>query len=182
MKNLLFVCILSSLLLSCSGNAPSENIYLFDSSYFSDGFHGVTLTDESGNIIGNYDADDWNLYYGRSIFAYAMTTDNNQKKDPPINAKLIPSGYDLSTAYPNPSDGVFSFEIAVPAASQILVTIADKDLNIVYQIEPYIEAGITSFTLLLNDINNPYYQRNIYRVFVDINGSITGYGDVMIIK
>lgn len=138
-----------------------------DNSLMSELFYsGITETDEVGNLIGNFDQDDWRF-------------------PPASNSPLSPlTSYAMWPAYPNPTNRFFTFRYAIPEASSIVVWLDDKPENkktTIVSKDCY--AGVYSIKVdLLYGNNSLKRKEGIVRLFFSIPGNTnfkTIHGDIL---
>lgn len=182
MRNILFLLVATALIAaSCStDNKPVDPTMMLNSRYT-----GITFTDETGTIIGPVDLDDWNLYPGDiAMWALAKPVSSDDEK------KILPDGYGVGAAYPNPFNGSISLlRIMTPAATPIEIRIVNQDGQVVFSDDLYLEAGAHEYTWSPGIAwQNPEggsrveYPDGIYRVYYSIDipggGPYSGYGDI----
>ncbi len=181
MKKLLMSLCVIGILLGCSGDKA------IDVSYVNDGFQGITHMNIFGDPNGPQDSDDWRLFYGTSPFLSSSSgvqiieNNNDEQSEDPL-MKIIPSHFELAAAYPNPTNDNFTIGFSTPNQSDVTVSVVDNELHLLYQKSGSFEAGMHAFYISTADFKTFVPPNGIYRVFIDISGGITGYGDVLIVN
>ncbi|MEZ5357567.1 MAG: hypothetical protein R3F48_01970 [Candidatus Zixiibacteriota bacterium] len=182
MKRILILC---GITLLCLTACSTENKPVDPTMLLNARFTGITYTDELGNIIGPRDSDDWHLYPG-DVYQWQslkpMDIDTAE-------GSILPSGYDVGPAYPNPFNGAISvLRFATPAATPVVVRIVNQEGRVVYTENRVFEAGAHDITWApgiawQNPEGTPQdYPDGIYRVYylfdVPGGGYYSGWGDV----
>jgi hypothetical protein len=165
MKNLI-IPILALAIWGCSGTG------VMDLTLVNDGFRGITYTNVEGTIVGPIDTNDWTLSFGDT---WNLMPRAHHAFDIDSVAAVIPTAFKVGPAYPNPTDGAFSMEIAFPAAGAYSIMVIDDNYRILGQLSGEAEAGVETINWVINED----VPSDIYRVLYNVNG-LSGYGDVWI--
>lgn len=130
---------------------------LLDPTYFFGKFHGITYTDDHGNIIKE-DPDDW--HYVTESF-------------PPFP----PTSFQFFPAYPNPIVvTIITFSYCLSEDSHIVINIESENGIVKNLVNDYKCTGNYSITYNLRDNNNQQLQPGVYRCILEVNGK-KYYGD-----
>ncbi len=187
MRFFYFVLLIGLLPLACT----NENT--FDPTAIkSDGFRGITYTNEVGDIVGPVDKTDWRFHPGYSQYEYLPQLTNIEISPTacdsiPIDGRsVLPYRYAIRPASPNPFEYCTAVIIELPTATNYSVVIINENQQIVYDQKGYQEAGYFRFVWTGIDRFGNEATDGIYRViFVievqnnigdDIN--IGGFGDI----
>lgn len=180
-KVFIIACVALIFVAACSTeNKPVDPTMMINARYT-----GITFTDVVGNVIGPVDADDWNLYPSNSIPepSYKPVTGDAG------NNTILPNGYGIGAAFPNPFNGQISLiRIMTPAATPISIRVIDQEDREVFYDARVLEAGEHEFTwspgIAWRPEGSEYREipDGIYRVLYTIvppgSKPFSGHGDV----
>ena len=155
-------------------SACSKDGFFNPTAINSDGFLGITYTNEAGDIIGPEDPTDWLFYWGHSQYLRMPKLSATEK------IIVIPESFGVNPAYPNPFSGSISIELELPVATHMSLVIIDKNLHIVFDTAFYSEAGIPTIIWKGLDNQGRRLPDGVYRVIYDIRigEGLTGFGDI----
>ncbi len=162
----LIIPILTLAIWGCSGKG------VMDPTLVNKGFQGITYTNEEGIIIGPIDKNDWTISAGNP---WNLMRPAHHAFEGSSDAAVVPEGFEISPAYPNPNDGAFLIEIAFPVAASYSIIVIDDNYRILGQLSGEAEAGVETIYWVVGEDVPP----DIYRVLYTIDG-LSGYGDVWI--
>ncbi len=169
------------LLAACSTeNKPVDPTIMINARYT-----GITFTDAVGNVIGPVDSDDWNIYPSNSLPGPSYKPVGGDAG----NNAILPNGYGIGAAFPNPFNGQISLlRLTVPAASPVVIQIVNQENQTVFLDAFVAPAGNHEFTWSPGIAWVPQGQHateipdGIYRVLYTIDppgmGTLTGHGDI----
>ena len=173
----LAICISLIILFGCA-EGP------FDPSLVNPSFQGITVTDETGTILGPVDTFDWKLYEGPTPYPVSYSELRNRARVPSIAAKILPTDFAIYAAYPNPSNDVFVMQIDVPVACLISIWVINTHYETVWKsVGNGTFAGAWAFEIVLSD-DRQFTPDGIYRLVYEIQAGediFHGHGDLKLV-
>lgn len=150
------ILLISILITSCD---KAEG--LLDPTYFFGKFHGITYTDNQGNIIKE-DPNDWHY-------------------DKETNRPFFSTSIEFKPAYPNPIsvDSYITLEFSIPEDNYAIIYIESEQGVVRYLTNNYFATGYHQFIYNLKDENGQSLQPGVYRCFMEAKGE-TYFGDIWI--
>ena len=127
-------------------------------------FRGITHTNESGQINGTIDTDDWRIISGTSPYKLAGE---------------LPDSFKVNPAYPNPSDNEFNIEFAFPSAVTYEIKIINRFNRTVESLSGEAPAGVMNLVWVAVESGDQPLPNGIYRVVYQFGG-VWGYGDIQV--
>jgi hypothetical protein len=172
MKKILVFAIIYSIILGCSQNS------VFNPTLYKNCFHGITFTNENGEINGFIDPDDWQFYRGTSPYFPPIPPGYTGTSSEPGNV-IYPIASDIKPAYPNPTNDAVAIEFAFGYAVNWALIIINEQFVIVDSLSGHSDAGVTKIVYSFRPDNANRLRGGFYRVIYRF-GHYTGHGDIWI--
>lgn len=169
MKSFVFLASTISIwfLVSCNQNDNDEPDYPV--------FSGISRVDNVGSPISSPDMDDWTFDANWSEEEIGLFSNYSN-----YSQSSVPDQDVMTTAYPNPTAGIFSFKCHTDTAFTVEVKVVDQQFESLYA-----DSFIGTSQIITNvDIRNSVTNGNLVRLYylVTYNNVIhyKGHGDILI--
>ena len=138
---------------------------------------GITEMNEAAELLGAIDSDDW-------CYSNNIPSAKTAKKG------VVPAGFYISAAYPNPTNGVTNISYGLPQESYVTVKIYKSNMGSISSIrtlltDGYSHAGYHSLSWDCRDDNGHKVMPGIYRCFITVSSNEYSYydchGDIQVI-